>query len=54
MTKIKLCGLRTHDDIDIVNTYMPDYVGFVFVPNSKRYVSISEAKAFKQRLNKGI
>ena len=41
MTKIKICGLSRLCDIDYVNTTMPDYIGFVFAPHSKRYVSPS-------------
>ena len=38
MPKIKICGLRRLKDIEIVNRYKPDYIGFVFA-NSKRQVS---------------
>ena len=30
MVKIKICGLRRLEDIEIVNKYKPDYIGFVF------------------------
>jgi phosphoribosylanthranilate isomerase len=38
MTKIKICGLTRDEDIDAVNTYMPNYVGFVFALSSRRLV----------------
>jgi len=53
MTKIKICGLRRMEDIDIVNKYKPDYVGFVFAP-SKRQVTKEEAKLLIANLDKGI
>ncbi len=54
MTKIKICGIKTKQDIDIVNAYLPDFIGFVFVPASKRYVTSSQAKDLKQNLKKEI
>lgn len=52
--KIKICGLKTKYDIDIVNTYLPDYVGFVFVPSSKRYITIDQALELKLMLKSSI
>ena len=54
MTKIKICGLKTVEDIAKVNSLLPDYVGFVFAEGSKRQVSIKEAKAMKQALDPRI
>lgn len=51
MTKIKICGLSRLCDIDYVNMTMPDYIGFVFAPRSKRYVSPSQAAQLKARLS---
>ena len=39
MTRIKLCGLSRPEDIASANRVQPEFVGFVFVPGSKRYVS---------------
>lgn len=39
MTKIKICGLRREEDIEMVNGCKPDYIGFVFAKKSKRYIS---------------
>lgn len=52
-TKIKICGLKSLRDIEIVNKYPVDYVGFVFA-ESKRKVSIHEAKAMVEVLRKDI
>jgi phosphoribosylanthranilate isomerase len=49
MTKIKICGLSRRADIDSVNRWLPDYVGFVFAP-SKRRVSPEQASSLKAEL----
>lgn len=54
MTKIKLCGLSRPEDIQAANRLRPDYVGFVFAPKSKRYVTPPEARALKGALDAGI
>lgn len=53
MSKIKICGLSRLCDIDFVNRYKPDYIGFVFA-KSKRQVTDEQAKALKARLDTGI
>lgn len=54
MTKIKLCGLSRPQDVEAVNRLCPQYIGFVFAPKSKRYVSPQRAKALKGLLAPGI
>lgn len=54
MTKIKLCGLSRPCDIQAANALMPDYIGFVFAPKSKRYVAPEKARALKLMLLPGI
>ena len=49
MVKIKICGLRRLEDIEIVNKYKPDYIGFVFA-DSKRKVSHELASKMKDNL----
>ena len=29
-TKIKICGLTREEDIEAVNEFLPDYIGFIF------------------------
>lgn len=53
-TKIKICGLTRPEDIDYVNEMNPDYVGFVFWPNSKRAVNIAQAVELRQKLRSDI
>lgn len=54
MTRIKLCGLSRIRDIEAANALAPDYVGFVFAENSRRYVTPEQAAALKSRLAPGI
>ena len=54
MTKIKLCGLSRPCDIEAVNELKPDYVGFVFAPESRRYVTYEKAEELKRRLSPEI
>ena len=53
MVKIKICGIRRLEDIEIVNRYGPDYIGFVFA-QSKRKVSHGLAKKLKDNLSSDI
>ena len=53
MVKIKICGLKRMEDIEIVNKYKPDYIGFVFA-DSKRKVSHNLAREMKQNLDPSI
>ena len=32
--EIKICGIRREEDIEIVNKYLPNYIGFIFVKKS--------------------
>ena len=54
MTRIKLCGLSRPCDIETANTLRPDCVGFVFAPESRRYVTHSRAADLKALLDPGI
>lgn len=53
MVKIKICGLKRHEDIQYVNELLPDYIGFVFA-KSKRQVDLDKAKILGSQLDKGI
>lgn len=52
--KVKICGLRRFEDIDYVNEFLPDYAGFIFAPQSKRYITPDFALKLKNKLNKKI
>ena len=51
--KIKTCGLMRSKDIEYVNEFMPDYIGFVFA-KSKRQIDFDTAKRLKEKLDKSI
>ena len=53
MLKLKICGMRRPEDIEIANKYKPDYVGFVFA-QSPRKVSYEEAKELSGLLSDDI
>ena len=54
MSKIKFCGLKTLDDIFFANELLPEYVGFVFAPKSKRFIAPAQAKKFRGALSEKI
>ena len=54
MVKVKICGIKTLQDVEIVNRQKTDFTGFVFYPLSKRYVSLITARSLKAKLNKKI
>lgn len=53
MISVKVCGLTRPEDIDAVNRFAPDYVGFVFAP-SRRQVSPETARSLIRGLAEGI
>lgn len=53
VTKVKICGLRRPEDIEIVNRFQPDYVGFVFAP-SRRQVTVEQARELRNMLHGDI
>lgn len=54
MTKIKMCGLSRTEDIQAANELKPDYIGFVFAKNSRRFVTPQRAQELKKILDKDI
>ncbi len=54
MVKVKICGIKTLQDVAAINRQKPDYAGFVFYPLSKRYVSLVKARLLKAQLSKRI
>ncbi len=53
MVKIKICGMRRSEDIEMANRYKPDYIGFVFA-DSPRKVSYEQAKELSELLSDEI
>lgn len=54
MTKIKFCGLKRKADIDAASALKPDYIGFVFAKDSRRYISPENAAVLKSCLSSEI
>lgn len=52
--KVKICGITTTEDIRIINTYKPEYAGFVFYEKSKRNLTYDKAKELLANLSDDI
>ena len=53
MKKIKICGLKRREDIEYVNKYQPDYIGFVF-SGKKRKLTYDQVVDLKKYLTSSI
>lgn len=53
MVKVKICGLKTLADVEKVNRYLPEYIGFVFA-NTRRFVTDEQALSMRQSLDQRI
>lgn len=54
MTKVKMCGLRREVDIENANKLLPDYIGYVFAPKGKRYITPAAASELTKILDSRI
>ena len=54
MTKVKLCGLRTVEDILCVNEVKADLAGVIFTERFKRHVDEDTARKMKAALSPDI
>jgi phosphoribosylanthranilate isomerase len=52
--KIKICGLFREEDIDYANEALPDYIGFVFAPRSRRFIKPEKAAKLREKLDRKI
>ena len=53
--KIKLCGIRTIDDVRLINEAKPDFCGFIVeFPKSFRSVSESELRKLTAQVSPEI
>jgi len=50
MIKVKICGLKTLADVEKVNPYLPEYIGFVFA-NTRRFATDEQAFCMRQALD---
>lgn len=53
MVKVKICGIRRMEDVNYVNLYLPDYIGFVFA-DTRRKVSLETAAMLAKELDPRI
>lgn len=53
MKKIKICGLKRREDIEYVNKYQPDYIGFVLA-GKKRKLTYDQVVDLKKYLTSSI
>lgn len=53
MIKIKICGIKTLDEVNDLNILKPDYAGFVFT-KSKREIDINDAQKIIPKLDREI
>ena len=54
MTRIKMCGLTREEDVAAANEILPDYIGFVFWPDSSRYITPERAVELNENLDEDI
>lgn len=55
MTRIKICGLTSREDIQAVNMTRPDFAGFIVdYPKSRRSISVERLRTLVQELDKKI
>jgi len=53
MTRIKICGLTSPEEIGYANELLPDYAGFVFAP-SRRRITIDQAVVLRLALSPAV
>jgi phosphoribosylanthranilate isomerase len=53
MVKVKICGIKSIEEVYMVNKHLPDYIGFVFA-ESKRKVTIETAAKLSESLAEKI
>ena len=53
MARVLICGIKSPEDVEIVNELKPEYVSFTFFKNDN-YIPYEKAKKLKQILDKNI
>ena len=54
MTRIKMCGVCSEEEVAAVNEILPDYAGFVFCPNDTQYVTPERALELRDSIDEDI
>lgn len=53
MARVKICGITSENDVEILNRYLPDYAGFVFA-KSRRQLTSEAAGRLSEKLSANI
>ena len=54
-TKIKICGIKSFEDVAIINKELPDYCGFIIdFPKSHRSITKEVARELSKKVNPSI
>ncbi|PKM69034.1 MAG: N-(5'-phosphoribosyl)anthranilate isomerase [Firmicutes bacterium HGW-Firmicutes-2] len=53
MIEVKICGIKTQEEVALVNQYPVDYVGLIFAP-SKRQITLEKGKELRPLIRKDI
>ena len=51
---VKICGISRAEDVPVLNDMLPEFVGFVFHPSSRRHVDLDTAKHLRTLLDDRI
>lgn len=54
MTRIKLCGMMRREDIEAVNSLLPDYCGFILSDGFRRSIGRDEFSELSELLDKRV
>lgn len=54
MSKLKFCGLRRKEDMEIVNEAKADFAGFILSPRFWRYIEPQKVKEYRKLLDPSI
>lgn len=54
LTRIKICGLRRPEDIDMINRCLPDYAGFICCSRFWRYVPKDTLRVLSEKTDRRI
>ena len=50
MTRVKICGNTNYEDARLAIDLGADYLGFIFVPNTKRVLTVEKAEEILSRI----
>lgn len=53
VTKVKICGIRTPEDVAIINEFKPDFIGYIFAP-TWREITLETALELTKQVDSSI